>query len=171
MKASSLLIPVFLLFTGYSFQSYATTPCNSSINMKISTDDKELAKDVVISFFQEGYLNHNYDFVMHCLADNYIDHSPASARSNSDAVEILKIVQRQFPDLKITILDIFAEEGMVSTRIRFEGTHSDTCQGIPASGKYVTFEALENFRVNNNKIVESWGYWPDNEILRQITAD
>ncbi|MGM9861942.1 MAG: ester cyclase [Muribaculaceae bacterium] len=130
----------------------------------------EDAKDVVKAFFHEGYETHNYDYVMQCVADDYIDHSPAAARSNADAVGILKIVREQFPDMKVTFLDVFAEDDMVATRIRFEGTHSATCQGVAASGRHITFEALENFRVRDNKIVESWGYWPDEEIRRQLTA-
>lgn len=129
------------------------------------------AKQIVKSFFEEGYVNHNYDYVMDCVAEQYIDHSPASARSNTDAVGILNIVESQFPDMKIEIIDIFAEGEMVSTRIRFEGTHSSECYGVAPTGKKIKFEALENFRVRDGKIVESWGYWPDNEILHQLTSD
>lgn len=94
-----------------------------------------------------------------------------SARSNADAVAILKIVREQFPDMKVTILDLFAEGEMVATLIRFEGTHSAMCQGVAASGRHITFEALENFRVTDDKIVESWGYWPEDDIHRQLTAE
>ena len=37
-----------------------------------------------------------------------------------------------------------------------------------ATGRHITFEALENFRVENAKIVESWGYWPDREIEQKL---
>ena len=47
-------------------------------------------KEVVVNFFTEGYAKHNYEYIMECVADNYIDHSPAGARSNADAVNILK---------------------------------------------------------------------------------
>lgn len=49
-------------------------------------------KETVIRFFQEGYTNRNFDFVMECVAENYINHSPAGAKSNADAVGILKAV-------------------------------------------------------------------------------
>ena len=65
-------------------------------------------KEVVVNFFTEGYAKHNYEYIMECVADNYIDHSPAGARSNADAVNILKIVEGQFTDLKIEVLDVFA---------------------------------------------------------------
>ena len=52
---------------------------------------------------------------------------------------------------------------MVATRVRFDGLHNE-------SGKRVSFEALENFKVMNGKIVESWGYWPDKEIEEKLKA-
>lgn len=127
-------------------------------------------KELVVSFFMEGYTNHNYDYIMECVADNYIDHSPAGARSNADAVNILKIVEGQFSDLKIKVLDVFCENDMVATRILYDGIHIGTCMGIPATGKHISFEALENFKVADGKIVESWGYWPDKEIEQKLKA-
>lgn len=127
-------------------------------------------KEVVVNFFTEGYAKHNYEYIMECVADNYIDHSPAGARSNADAVNILKIVEGQFTDLKIEVLDVFAEGNMVATRILYDGIHSGTCMGIAATGKRICFEALENFKVVDGKIVESWGYWPDKEIEQKLSA-
>ena len=128
-------------------------------------------KDIVVKFFEDGYTNQNYDFVMTCVAENYIDHSPASARSNADAVGILKIVAHQFSNLTVKVLDVFAEGGMVATRVLYDGIHSGTCMGIPATGKHITFEALENFKVEKGKITESWGYWPDKEIEQKLQSE
>ena len=128
-------------------------------------------KDIVVKFFEDGYTNKNYDFVMTCVAENYIDHSPASARSNADAVGILKIVAHQFSNLTVKVLNVFAEGGMVATRVLYDGIHSGTCMGIPATGKHITFEALENFKVEKGKITESWGYWPDKEIEQKLKSE
>ena len=119
--------------------------------------------ELVIRFFEEGYTNRNYGFVMDCMTEDYIDNSPAAARSNADAVGILKIVAGQYAYLNETVIEAFAEGGMVATRVRFDGLHNE-------SGKRVSFEALENFKVMNGKIVESWGYWPDKEIEEKLKA-
>lgn len=50
---------------------------------------------------------------------------------------------------------------MVATRVRYDGLHGET-------GRRIAFEALEDFRVENGKIVESWGYWPDREIEEKL---
>lgn len=127
-------------------------------------------KEIVVKFFEDGYTNRNYDFVMTCMAENYIDNSPAAARSNVDAVGILKIVADQFSNLTVKVLDVFAEGGMVATRVLYDGIHSGTCMGVPATGKHITFEALENFKVEKGKITESWGYWPDKEIEEKLKS-
>ncbi len=49
--------------------------------------------EVVKEFFIAGYLDHDYDRVMELVAEDYVDHSPAGARSNADAVNILRIVK------------------------------------------------------------------------------
>lgn len=129
-----------------------------------SMEGKMSDKELVVQFFMEGYVNKNYDFILECLSEKYIDHSPAGARSNRDAVNILKAVSNMFGELQISVEDVFSENGMVATRIRYDGVHIGECMGIAATGKRISFEALENFKVADGKIVESWGYWPDKEI-------
>ena len=73
--------------------------------------------EIVCRFFKEGYENRNYDAVLACLAEDYVDHSPAGARGNAEALEILKIVAEQFSPLKVTVEDIFSENGMVAVRV------------------------------------------------------
>lgn len=127
-------------------------------------DDRELVR----RFFVEGYENKNFDFIMECLAEDYLDHSPAGARSNRDAVGLLKAVSGMFGDMHVTIEDTFSENGMVAARVRYEAVHIGEWMGIAATGRRISFEALENFKVADGKIVESWGYWPDREIERLL---
>lgn len=51
-----------------------------------------------------------------------------------------------------------------TNRVRFTGTYQAEICGIPATGKKIRFEALEIFRIENGKITESRGYWPDMQI-------
>lgn len=127
-------------------------------------DSRMTPREIVVAFFVEGYTNRNYEFVMDCMADDYIDNSPAGARSNADAVGILKIVAGQYAYLNATVIDAIAEGDMVATRVRFDGLHN-------ATGKQISFEGLENFKVVDGKIVESWGYWPDKAIEEQLNEE
>ena len=127
--------------------------------------------EIVYRFFKAGYEIKNYGLVLSLMSEDYIDHSPAGAQGNAQAVEILKIVEGQFSDLTVEMLDIFSEGEMVATRVLYDGVHSGECMGIPPTGRRIRFEALENFRVVGGKIVESWGYWPDREIEEKLRQE
>lgn len=126
-------------------------------------------QQTVIDFFSI-YTSQEYEKIPSLIDANYIDNSPAQARGTLEVVDILKAVSAIFPDLSYSILDIFSDRDRVATRIRFTGTHSHTYIDAPASGNVITWEALENFSVENGKIVESWGYWPDYDMLRQMKS-
>ena len=121
-------------------------------------------KEIVIGFFNEGYVHHNYDFLMEHMAADYFDNSPCAARTNQECVNILKNTEKTFTDMDVDILDLIEEDNKVVVRIRFSVTHSAEIYGIPATGKRICFEALEIFKLKNGLIVESWGYWPDMQI-------
>lgn len=66
--------------------------------------------------------------------------------------------------MQVKILELIEENNMVTSLVRFTGTHQAEIYGIPATGKKISFEALEIFRIENGRIAESWGYWPDMQI-------
>lgn len=125
-------------------------------------------KEVVTGFFLEGYVRHNYDFLMEHMAADYYDHSPCAARTNLECVNVLKGTEKTFTDMEAEILDLIEEDNKVAVRVQFTATHSAEAYGIPATGKRIRFEALEVFRMENQRIAESWGYWPDMGIKEKL---
>ena len=125
-------------------------------------------KELVTGFFMEGYVHHNYDFLMEHMAADYFDNSPCAARTNLECVNVLKNTEKLFSDMAVEILDLIEEDSKVAVRARFLATHIAEAYGIPATGKRICFEALEIFRIENGLIAESWGYWPDMEITELL---
>ncbi|GET41708.1 ester cyclase [Microseira wollei] len=126
-------------------------------------------KEVVRQFF-EIYNNQDYEAAYKYIAPNYIDHGLPQVRSVEDAIEILKGTHKAFPDIKVVIDDLIEENEKVVFRGHFTATHLGEFVGIAPSGVKVEFEALEIFKIENQKITESWGYWPMHTIINQITA-
>ncbi len=126
-------------------------------------------KEVVRQFF-EIYNNQDYETAYKYMAPNYIDHGLPQVQSVEDAIEILKATHKAFPDIKVVINDLIEENDKVVFRGHFTARHLGEFVGIAPSGVKVEFEALEIFKIENQKIVESWGYWPLSEILSQIQA-
>ncbi|WP_218971179.1 ester cyclase [Bifidobacterium pseudolongum] len=64
---------------------------------------------------------------------------------------------------------MFSAGELVATRIQYKGCQVGECCGVAPTGRWVTFDALEDFRVVDGRIVESWGYWPEAQIIRMLT--
>jgi predicted ester cyclase len=61
-----------------------------------------------------------------------------------------------FPDLRLTVEDIFSEGDMVAARVAFRGTHRGEFQGIPPTDKEVAFSSIEIDRMVDGKVEEHW---------------
>jgi hypothetical protein len=57
-----------------------------------------------------------------------------------------------FPDLRLTVEDIFSGGNMVAARVAFRGTHRGEFQGIPPTGKEVAFSSIEIDRMVDGKV-------------------
>ena len=99
---------------------------------------------------------------------NYFEHRDDGARTNKDALDITRMACEIFPDLKVIVEDIIEEKGLVSIRLTFSGTHSKTYIDAPASNKFIQWEAMEFFKIENGIITESWGSWPNYDILMMV---
>jgi steroid delta-isomerase-like uncharacterized protein len=75
-----------------------------------------------------------------------------------------------FPDLTIRIDDLVAEGEKVVWRITASGTHDGPFQGLPPTGKAVSFGAHYTFRFEDGKIVERWTTIDRLSLLVQIGA-
>jgi predicted ester cyclase len=92
------------------------------------------------------------------LAPGYIAHAPglpgpldleAWSQFTSAFVEA-------FPDLRLTVEDIFSAGDMVAARVSFRGTHRGEFQGIPPTDKQVAFSSIEIDRMVDGKVAEHW---------------
>ncbi len=67
-------------------------------------------------------------------------------------------VHTAFPDTRIEVEDMIAEEDKVTARVTMSGTHQREFQGIAPTGNRVQVRAIDIFRIMNGKIVEHWGH-------------
>ena len=66
-------------------------------------------------------------------------------------------VRDAFPDINPVIEDIVAGEDRVAVRVTATGTHENEFNGIPPTGKSMTWQEVHIFRIADGKIVEHWG--------------
>lgn len=104
--------------------------------------------------------------------DDYFAHAPASIEpeplNSATWRGFLDGFLEGFPDLHLTIEDAVADEGFTAQRILFEGTHTGVFQGLPPTGRKVSFGGIEINRMVDGKVAEHWFQLDQVAMLQQL---
>ncbi len=73
-----------------------------------------------------------------------------------------------FPDLNVDVLDQFAADDKVTTRVAWSGTHTGTLNGIPPTGRRFRSEAIVIDRVADGQIQERWDVSNMLDMMQQL---
>jgi hypothetical protein len=131
-----------------------------------------LCRSLVEKVFHEGEL-HLLDIL---LSPDAIDHGLESfdggsgERGPAPVGRFLRAFRYAFPDLRVTVLDQFADGDRVTTRWRLEGTQHNRLMGIEPSHRFVRIEGIRIDRIAKARIVETWNQWDALGLLRQLGA-
>jgi steroid delta-isomerase-like uncharacterized protein len=119
---------------------------------------EESNKALVRRFFEEAWVKGNVSAVDEFMAADYVEHPrPSTLPPGAEGLKQLILAYRTaFPDLKLTLDDIFAEGEMVAFRWSVSGTHLGEWLGVPPTGNHVRATGITNFRIAGGKVEESW---------------
>ena len=131
----------------------------------MSTEDN---KTLVRRFYEEGV--HNTALFDELLAPTYVLHFPGSPPiTGIEPVKQLMVAYTSaFPDLQLATEDMVAEGNKVAIRNTWRGTHQGAFQGLPPTGKHVTFTGTDVFHVVGGKIVEQWADLDALGLMQQL---
>ena len=131
----------------------------------MSTEDN---KTLVRRFYEEGV--HNTALFDELLAPTYVLHFPGSPPITGiePAKQLMAAYTSAFPDLQLTTEDMVAEGNKVAIRNTWRGTHQGAFQGLPPTGKHVTFTGTDVFHVVGGKIVEQWADLDALGLMQQL---
>jgi predicted ester cyclase len=123
-------------------------------------DERELArrrapvsaeknKTLVRKFFEETWSKGNVAAVDEFTATNYLEHGlPSGLLPGPEGLKRLSAAYRSaFPDLNVTLDDIFAVGDRLTIRWSARGTHLDDWLGIPPTGNHVRATGITIYRV------------------------
>jgi steroid delta-isomerase-like uncharacterized protein len=79
-----------------------------------------------------------------------------------------KHLRSAFPDLKVSVDRIIAEDDMVSLHWSAVGTNTVAVPGFPGEGKRVAIDGMSFFRFTEGKIVEEWSTYDNLAIMKQL---
>jgi steroid delta-isomerase-like uncharacterized protein len=75
-----------------------------------------------------------------------------------------------FPDLSSNIVAMVAEGDKVAVRFNITGTHKGEFQGIPPTGKKVSFSGMDFLTIIDGKVEEEWESIDTMGVMQQIGA-
>ncbi len=75
-----------------------------------------------------------------------------------------------FPDWRIDLIDVVAEEDKVALRMQWTGTQSAPVLDLPATGRVVRVDEMIVFRIAGGRFVEGWEVWDEAMMRRQLTG-
>lgn len=112
----------------------------------------------VVGRFYDAFNRHDLAALDEIVADAYVDHNPGpgQAPGREGLKQVFSLFQAAFPDLHIVVDNLVAEGERVISRQTASGTHSGEFLGLLPTGKHVKFIAMDEHRVANGRIVETW---------------
>ena len=133
----------------------------------MSTENKAVVQQVY-----EAINANTLDSLDALIAVDLTDHSPAPgvAPGLAGTKQTLSMYHAVFSDLRVTAEDIIADGDKVVVRLAVNGTNTGEFMGLPPTGKQVTMNGIEMFRLADSKIVERWAEFDMMSLMQQLGA-
>jgi steroid delta-isomerase-like uncharacterized protein len=132
----------------------------------------ESNKAVARRFLEEVFGQGKLAVADEIVAPDHVDRGPGTLPGLPPGPEgskmIVTVYRNAFPDIHFTIDEQIAEGDKVVTRWTGHATHKGELAGIPATGKSATVAGIGVDRIENGKIVESWGLFDQFGMLQQL---
>ena len=147
-------------------QATPTTACQDST--------PEQNAELVRRYFEEVYNDRNLDVVDELLADDFGRSNAANPHENEpgndDDVRRVQAWLDAFPDLHITVDDLFADGDRVAVRSTWTGTQRGPLPqyGAPATDRYAEWGATIVYRVECGELQENWVTMDFLTLFRQL---
>jgi predicted ester cyclase len=121
----------------------------------VSAQEKEA---LIRWFFEEAWGRGNLAAVDDYIAADYVEHAfPPGSQQGRDALkQFVAMYHEAFPDVKVTMHDIFGRGDRVAYRWSASGTHLGEWMGIPPTGLHLTTTGITIHRIVGGKCVEGW---------------
>jgi predicted ester cyclase len=131
-------------------------------------DNKALLKQ----YLKEVWEKQNPEAVRQFLAPHYQRYtSPVQEPLTlEDQIQRIRGFSSAFPDIQITVEQVFADGDYIAFHSTMRGTHEGPFLGIAPTGKAVTVTLIDIMRIENEKIIEHWGGPDLFDLLRQLNS-
>jgi predicted ester cyclase len=127
-------------------------------------------KALVRREIEEAWHKGNLVAVEEIYDTNFVNHSPlpGTTPDREGIKQFIKIFRCAFPDIRLTIEDLIAENDIVVERVTAIGTNKGEFMGITPTGKQITVPVITINRFAGGKIVERWSLSDQLAMMQQL---
>src|ERR1700688_4796862 len=131
----------------------------------------EQNKNAVRRLFDELWNKGNLPVADELIGANYTHHDPSTpdvGRGRESEKKRVTLYRNAFPDLRLTVEDLFAEGETVVARWSCRGTHKGELNGIAPTGKQFNITGVSIARFTNGKMFEGYVNWDALSLMQQL---
>lgn len=136
--------------------------------------DRKKQTDKVHDAFLNAYNTGDVDLIDSVCSPAFVSHHTATKEMirGADAYkQRINDVRAGFPDFKLERIETLYDGDKSCALYRWSGTHTGEFNGIPATNKKVTVEALTMADLEDGKLRELWVFGDEMEMMRQLGVD
>ncbi|HEY1353329.1 MAG TPA: ester cyclase [Ktedonobacteraceae bacterium] len=127
----------------------------------MSTSSQRVRQKAVLRQLYTKALQGDLAIIDRVFASTFVDHSsPDQAPGPAGVRAYFYAVRRAFPDIRVVLDHVIAEEDYIVLRTTWQGTHLGSYEGIPATGQRVSRTLIQIFRMARGLILEEWNEGP-----------
>ena len=119
--------------------------------------------------WNEGRVQTIYDLLAENIRGWGQDVPGVEIRKPADFVALYNRLHGAFPDIKITVEDVFGADDRVVVRWSAVMTHTGDHLGMPATNKNVRITGIPIARIADGKIVQGWDSCDQLALMQQVS--
>jgi steroid delta-isomerase-like uncharacterized protein len=125
---------------------------------------------IVRRIYTEVFDRHNLAVIDEYYASDFVYHSPGNPDMDREGLKQgFATYLAAFPDVRMTLEDIFAAGDKVAVRFTAPATHTGIFQGVSPTGKQVTISAILIHHLAGGKMVEDWEWSDSLGFMQQLS--
>ena len=126
----------------------------------------------IVERFEAAFAANDVATIDELCAPDLVDHNPLPDQKPGligfkDTISMYKGV---FPDSQVDVQHILGEGDLVATHWTVSGTHQAEFFGTPATGRKVTVEGMNVYRLVDGRITDVWTQFDGLGVMQQLGA-
>lgn len=112
----------------------------------------------------------NLSVIDELVADDFVDREafPGLEPNKEGVKQFFAMLRSAFPDLRMEVREMLADDDLVSVRVIATGTHEGDFMGMSSSGRRIEVQVFDILRIRDGQVTEHWGLMDAMTMMQQL---